>query len=145
MIKGLAGGPGVVVDGGSTSLPWTSQNASDAFGGVLRISGGDIQYYSNGTWISLASSYATVRLDPSTESVIKWARDKQAMEASEKASRDYMIRRAAEFPSLEKALQAVERAEGIHHQVVKDAIANFHLMDKIAGQSNDNSPDAMQS
>lgn len=137
MIKGLTGGPGVIVDGGSTALPWTNQNPSDSFGGVLRISGGDIQYYNSGAWNSLASSYATVRLDASVEAVLNWARDKMAFEASEKAARAYMERRALEFPGLQKALEAVHRAEDAQGEAIRDAIANFHILDKIAGKADD--------
>lgn len=135
MIKGLAGGRGVIVDGGGTAMPYTNQNANDSFSGVLRISGGDIQYYNNGAWSILPSSYATVNLDAGTESLLNWVRDKQAMESSEKVARDYMKRRAREFPALQKALEAVERAEANRDTEVKEAIANFHIMDKIAGDS----------
>jgi hypothetical protein len=139
MIKGLMGGRGVVVDG-NTTLPWTSQNANDSFSGLVRINGGEFQYYSNGTWQSLPSSYATVNLDASTESIVNWVRDKQAMEASERAARQYMERRAMEFPSLQKALEAIDRAEDAKDQAVRDAIANFHILDKIAGKAEDNIP-----
>ena len=137
MIKGLAGGRGVIVDGGATSLPWTNTSSGDTFSGVLRISGGEIQYYNSGAWTTIPTSYATVNLDYSVETVINWARDKMAKEASDKAARDYMERRAKEFPALAKALEAVEKAESIRNQELTDAIANFHILDKIAGEQVD--------
>ena len=132
------GSSGVIVDGGNNTLPWTSQNANDSFSGLIRISGSDLQYYSNGAWNNLPTSYATVRLDAGVESVMNWVRDKQAMEASERAARQYMERRAMEFPSLQKALEAIDRAEDAQGAAVRDAIANFHILDKIAGKDDDN-------
>ena len=67
MIKGLTGGPGVLVSGGNTALPYVNQNSSDSFSGLLRIWGNDIQYYTNGVWNTLPSSYASVTLDASAE------------------------------------------------------------------------------
>lgn len=140
MIKGLMGSQGVIVDGGNNSLPYHSLNPSDSFSGLLRLSGSDIQYYNNGAWNNLPTSYATVRLDAGVESVMNWVRDKQATEASERAARQYMERRAMEFPSLQKALEAIDRAEDDRGQAVRDAIANFHILDKIAGQAEDSVP-----
>jgi hypothetical protein len=134
MIKGLTGGRHVVVDGGSTSLPYVNQNSPDSFAGLLRIYGSDLQYYQNGAWVTLNTSYATVGLDGSSDAAIKWAQSKMAFESSEIAARDYMKRRAREFPSLQKALESVERAEANRDSEVKEAIANFHLLDKIAGE-----------
>jgi hypothetical protein len=137
MIKGLIGGPGVIVDGGSTSLPWTNQNVNDSFSGLIRLSGGEFQYYNAGAWVNLPSSYATVRMDAGVESLLNWVRAQQAMESSERAARQYMERRATEFPSLQKALEAIDRAEDAQGQAVRDAIANFHILDKIAGKADD--------
>ena len=137
MIKGIMGSNGVIIDGGATSLPYVNQNSNDSFSGLVRIHGTDLQCYQNGAWISIPSSYATVRLDASVDSVLNWARDKMAFENSEKASRNYMKSRAMQFPSLQKALEAVERAEAERDSEVKEALANFHLLDKIAGQDAD--------
>jgi hypothetical protein len=134
MIKGLQGGPGLFVDGGSTALPYVNQNSSDSFSGVMRIYGSDIQYYQNGAWVTLPTSYATVRMDGSTESALNWAKAQMAKEGSDYVARQYMRDRAKLFPSLEKALEAVERAEENRDIEVKRAIENFHVLDKIAGQ-----------
>lgn len=128
------GSNGLIVDAGNTALPYVNQNSNDSFSGLVRISGNDLQCYQNGTWINIPSSYATVRLDASVDSVLNWARDKMAYENSEKASRNYMKSRAVQFPSLQKALESVERAEADRDNAVKEAIANFNLLDKIAGQ-----------
>lgn len=118
MIKGVMGTTGVIVDGGNTSLPYHSPNVGDGFSGVLRLSGSDIQYYSNGAWTSLPTSYATVRLDPHTDSLLKWC----------EAQRTMAFRRtemAAQHPALEKALAAIQRAEDNY-----DILAKFVENDK---------------
>lgn len=135
MIKGITGGRGIVVDGGATALPYVNQNSSDSFSGLLRIWGSDLQYYQNGSWTTLPTSYATVGLDGSSDLAIKWVQDKMAHEQSERASREYMKRRAKEIPALQKALESIERAEANRDQEVKEAIANFHILDKIAGDT----------
>ena len=119
MIKGLMGASGVVVDGGNTSLPYHSSQHGDSFSGVLRISGTDIQYYNNGSWTNLATSYATVRLDPHTESLLKWC----------EAQRTMSMRRldlAAKHPQLVPALEAIKRAED-----------NYEILAKFVENDND--------
>jgi hypothetical protein len=51
--------------------------------------------------------------------------------------------RAKLFPSLQKALEAVERAEADRDIEVKRAIENFHVLDKIAGQPVDDNAGMM--
>jgi hypothetical protein len=143
MIKGLQGGPGLYVDGGNTALPYVNQNSSDSFNGVMRIYGSDIQYYQNGSWVTLPASYATVKLDGSTESALNWAKSQMAKEGSDYSARQYMKDRAKLFPSLQKALEAVERAEADRDIEVKRAIENFHVLDKIAGQPVDDNAGMM--
>lgn len=122
MIKGLTGSTGVVVDAGNTSLPWINQNDANSFQGLLRIRGSDIQYQDNGVWNTLPSSYATVRLDPHTESLLKWC----------EAQRTMALRRtelASKNPALMKALEAIKRAEDNY-----ELLAKFVEHDSEAGQ-----------
>jgi hypothetical protein len=134
MIKGLMGGTGVVVDGGNTSLPYVNQNSSDSFSGLIRIHGSDLQYYQNGAWINLPTSYATVRLDAGTETAISWAKAKQILEAEELSKRWAKERRAKEHPSLSIAWDAVIEAEANRDTEVKKAMENFDLLDKLIGE-----------
>lgn len=118
MIKGLMGTSGIVVDSGNTSLPYVNQN-DNSFQGVMRVRGNDIQYFDNGVWNNIPSSYATVRLDPATESLLKWC----------EAQRTMAIRRtemAAKHPALEKALAAIKRAED-----------NFDILEKFVENDTD--------
>ena len=112
MIKGLQGIGGVQVDAGNTSLPYVNQNPSDSFTGLLRLYGSDIQYYNNGTWNSLPTSYATVKLDAGTESLLKWCEAQRTMSFKR-------LEAASKNPALMKALENIKRAED-----------NFDLLEK---------------
>ena len=131
MIKGLTGADGVFVEGGNTSLPYHSPSQGDSFSGVLRLNGTDIQYYSNGTWINLPTSYATVRMD---SSITSWVRDKQAREQEQKKELEYLKRRSEEHPSLKKAYEAIIRAEERLNRDIDKAVEDFKLLDKLVGE-----------
>ena len=125
------GSDGVFVEGGSTSLPYVNQNSSDSFSGVMRIWGSDIQYYQNGAWVTLPTSYATVRMD---SSILSWVRNKQAKEAEQQKELEYLKRRAEEHPSLKKAYEAIIRAEERLNRDIDKAVEDFKLLDKLVGE-----------
>ena len=131
MIKGLMGADGVFVENGNNSLPYHSPSQGDSFSGVLRLNGTDIQYYSNGNWINLPTSYATVRMDSSINS---WVREKQAREQEQKKELEYLKRRAEEHPSLKKAYEAIIRAEERLNRDIDKAVEDFKLLDKLVGE-----------
>ena len=131
MIKGLMGADGVFVENGNNSLPYHSPSQGDSFSGVLRLNGTDIQYYSNGSWINLPTSYATVRMD---SSITNWVRDKQAREQEQKKELEYLKRRSEEHPSLKKAYEAIIRAEERLNADIDKAVADFKLLDKLVGE-----------
>lgn len=133
MIKGLTGSGGVIVDSGNLTLPYVS-SSSDNFTGLLRISGTDIQYYQNGAWTTLPSSYANIRLDPSTDSLLQWCRTKQIEENSRQSARENMERKAKTHPSLEKAFEAIQRAETARDEEITKAHENFLILEKLIGQ-----------
>lgn len=111
------GGQGVVVNGGNTSLPYV--NMSNAYGnsgnpmqGMMRINGTDIQVFDGSSWMNLAASYATVELNGETQAILQWAREQR----DKQYKRQELIKKN---PALQKALEAIERAE-----------ANFDLLEK---------------
>ena len=107
------GSGGIVVDGGNTSLPWTSSNDGDSYQGMLRMRGSDIQYYDKGVWNTLATSYATVKLDASTENLLQWVREKQAEDLAFKAliaDHHHPAVRLAQ-KNLEEAMNAVKKSQ----------------------------------
>ena len=131
MIKGLMGSDGVFVEGGNNSLPYHSPQQGDSFSGVLRLNGTDIQYYNNGMWINLPTSYATVRMD---SSITSWVREKQSREQEQKKELEYLKRRSEEHPSLKKAYEAIIRAEERLNRDIDKAVEDFKLLDKLVGE-----------
>lgn len=125
------GSDGVFVEGGNTSLPYHSPQQGDSFSGVLRLNGSDIQYYNNGVWTNLPTSYATVRMDAS---ITSWVREKQTKEAEQKKELEYLKRRAQEHPSLAKAYEAILRAEERLNSDIDKAVEDFKLLDKLVGE-----------
>lgn len=133
MIKGLNGGTGVIVDSGNVSLPYVSPSSSDGFSGVMRISGNEIQYHQNGAWQTLPSSYATVRLDGATEMLLNWVRLKQSEEYSRQQARENLEKKAKTHPSLQKAFEAIKRAESKRDKEVAKAQEDFLILEKLIG------------
>jgi hypothetical protein len=131
MIKGLMGSDGVFVENGNNSLPYHSPQQGDSFSGVLRLNGTDIQYYNNGTWTNLPTSYATVRMDPS---ITAWVREKQTKEKEQQKELEYLKRRSEEHPSLKKAYDAIIRAEERLNADIDKAVEDFKLLDKLIGE-----------
>jgi phosphopantothenoylcysteine synthetase/decarboxylase len=76
MIKGLQGSGHVVVNDGDTSVPYVNSNPNNPMQGMLRLNGTNMQVFDGSTWMTLSTSYATVALNPTTEEVIDWARQK---------------------------------------------------------------------
>ena len=80
MIKGLAGGVGVRVSGGDTSVPYISITNENPIQGMVRVWGSDLQVFDSTSWKTLPSSYATVTLDEYTLGLLDWARMKKMEE-----------------------------------------------------------------
>ena len=131
MIKGLMGQDGIFVDSGNTALPYHTPQQGDSFSGVIRLNGSDLQYYSSGVWVTLPTSYATVKMDAS---IVSWVRQKQTEERKHKDELEAMQRRAKEHPSLAKAYEAIERAERELNAGIDRAVENFKVLDKIIGE-----------
>jgi hypothetical protein len=112
MIKGLAGATGITVAGGNTSLPYVSQSSTNPMQGMIRIWGSDMQVFDGNSWMNFSSSYATVSLDPETQDLLTWARTQRQLDLNRKTL-------IAANPALEKAYQAIQRAE-----------ANFDILAK---------------
>jgi hypothetical protein len=113
MIKGLSGSVGIDVSGGNVSIPYIGPNHNNPVQGMIRINNTDMEVFNGTGWQTLNTSYATVSLDDDTQSLLQWARKERTRQIDRE-------RKAQEHPSLQKALEAIERAE-----------ANFDLLDKI--------------
>jgi len=141
MIKGLMGSDGLFVENGNTTLPYINQNSNNPMQGMIRISGTELQVFDGTAWINLPSSYATVRMD---SGIVNWVRDKQAKEVEQQKELDYLKRRAKEHPSLEKAYEAIIRAEERLNADIDKAVEDFKLLDKLVGEERDNAGVEMQ-
>jgi hypothetical protein len=119
MIKGLTGGKGTVVSGGSYSYPYIPMNSNNPIQGMLRLNNQDMQVFDGASWLTVGASYASVDLDADTQSLLEWARTERAKQAV----REERIRNN---PALKKAYEAIQRAE-----------ANFDILDKIVGDELD--------
>jgi hypothetical protein len=112
MIKGITGGPNLVVTGGSVNMPYVNTNTNNPMQGMVRINGNDMQVFDGSSWVSMASSYTTVSLDEETQGLLQWARTQRQLDLNRKT----LIKNN---PALEKAYEAIQRAE-----------ANFDILSK---------------
>jgi len=104
MIKGLIANQGIVVAGGTPSLPYVSQNNSNPMQGMIRIWGSDMQVFDGTNWTPLYSSFPTVGLDPETQDLLQWARTQRQLELNRKTLIENNV-------AMAKAWAAVQRAE----------------------------------
>ena len=119
MIKGIMGSQGVVVSGGDTALPYIPMNSENPIQGMIRVSGNDMQVVNGSMWTHIATSYATVTLDPHTQDLLKWV----------EAQRNIAFNRmetVRQNPVLTKAYEAITRAE-----------ANFDILAKFVEHDDD--------
>ena len=98
------GNQGVRVSAGDVSTPYINNNSSNPMQGMIRLWGSDFQVFDGNTWIQLASSYATVSLDPDTQDLLLWARKQREQERA----RASLIENN---PALENAYKTILRAE----------------------------------
>ena len=111
MIKGLAGGIGITVSGGNTSVPYVNQNSNNPLQGMMRINGSDMQVFDGNSWMNINASYATATLDIDTLTLLEWARKKRAEEqAIEILASDHAAVRIAK-ENLNKVKAEIVRAE----------------------------------
>lgn len=120
MLKGIStSGRYLTVSGGSPSNPYISPGAAGA--GMMRYNPNMncIEVNDGNSWLQLQTNYATVELTPETESLLEWAR-------LERTKQRVMEDRIKKHPSLQKAYEAIQRAED-----------NFDILDKIIGDEGD--------
>jgi hypothetical protein len=104
MIKGISAGPGLVVNGGNTSVPYVTINNNNPIQGMIRINGSDMQVFDGMNWMNLSTSYATVELNGETQSLLQWAREKRNKELEYE-------RMARDNPAVQNAINVIKRAE----------------------------------
>jgi len=104
MIKGLAGGVGISVAGGNTSLPYVAMTTENPMQGMIRVWGNDLQVFNGTMWQDMNASYSTITLDKYTLEVLDWARMKRDEEIKLSAL-------AETHPAVKIALDNLNRAK----------------------------------
>lgn len=116
------GNNGIVVSGGNTAMPYVQMsngNMSNPMQGMLRINGSDMQVFDGTAWMNLSTSYATVELDPNTQSLLKWVEAQRTIAFNR-------MQAVEKNPALSKAYEAIARAE-----------ANFDILAKFVEHDHD--------
>jgi len=122
MIKGLTGTLGVTIaGGGTTTMPYVPQNASNPIQGMIRVNNQDLEVFTGSSWQVMSTSYASVGLDQDILDIVQWARKQRDKQLDRE-------RRIQNNPALQKAYEAIERAE-----------ANYEILDKIVGEDGNHS------
>lgn len=114
------GGTNVIVSGGSTSVPYVSQNNTNPMQGMIRVWGSDMQVFDGNAWMTMSTSYATVDLSADVQTLLQWAREQKIKQANREA-------RIKKNPALQKAFENIKRAEenfDLIDALVKDYIDN---------------------
>lgn len=102
MIKGIAGGQGIVVSGGSLSQPYIDSTRSSA--GMVRYISNNLEVYDGSTWQIIGSSYSMIELTPDVHELLQWAKAKR--------DEEYRIKELVrENPTLAAAQEAVQTAQ----------------------------------
>ena len=85
MIKGISGGRGIIVSGGTTSMPYVNMSSPSA--GMIRYNGNNqnLEVYDGTSWLTMSMNYAQMDLDADTQSLLEWARDKRNEEMANQA------------------------------------------------------------
>lgn len=104
MIKGLTGDAYVTVAGGSTSLPYVPMNNENPIQGMIRVWGSDLQVFNGSSWQAMNTSYATVSLGPSWQSVLSWAMTKMVEEQK-------LLEAAEKHPAVQIAMDNLDKAK----------------------------------
>jgi len=104
MIKGLAGGVGIKITGGDTSVPYINMNTEIPMQGMIRVWGTDLQVFGGTGWMKVPSSYATATLDGYTLELLEWARKKKMEE-------EVLLSLPNDNPAVKIARQNVNRAK----------------------------------
>ena len=119
MIKSIMSGPGINVQNATVNWPYITSNSSNPIQGMLRINNQDLQVFDGSTWMNVSMGYPTVELTGEVQSIIQWARE----ERNRQLERTRLVK---DNPALQKALEAIERAE-----------SNFDLIAKFVEHDNE--------
>ena len=103
MINSIIGGNNVVVNNGSSFMPYVKMSNPSA--GMTRYNGNNqsMEVYDGASWLQFASNHATIELTGTANAAITWALAKMSEEAQ-------LERLAAEHPAVKAAYENMKRA-----------------------------------
>lgn len=103
MIQNISGGPGIVVQGGSTTPIYLgpSQPGTAIPAGQVRYHNGMVEVYDGSCWRVVSQSYTNISLDIGMVEAIEWAREKMQEEKE-------LEELAKQYPILEDAMRDLE-------------------------------------
>jgi organic radical activating enzyme len=118
MIKGInSSSQYITIQGGNPMQNYFSPGAQGAGQMRYNTNSNNVEVWDGVTWKEMLTSYASVDLSHEAQSLLQWARQTRDKELA----RDARIR---DNPSLQKAYEAIQRAE-----------ENFDILDKIIGDT----------
>jgi hypothetical protein len=103
MIKSITGPGHVIVNGGSTFMPYV--NMSNPSAGMVRYNGTKeyMEVYDGASWLQIAANHVSIDLSGGANAAIMWAMSKMAEEAE-------LQKMAHEHPAVRAAYEAFKRA-----------------------------------
>lgn len=103
MIQNIAGGPGIVVQGGNSTQVYLqpSQPGTAIPAGQIRYHNNMIEVYDGSSWRAASQPYTNISLEPGMFEAIEWARKKMQEEKE-------LAALAKEYPVLEDAMRDLE-------------------------------------
>ena len=106
MIKGIIGGRGLVVGGGTTFQTYFNTSSSSLGTGNVRWnpSGQNLEAYDGSTWHVLQSSYTNIDLSPEIHEILDWARVERQRQAE-------YAELAKTHPAIADAMESIKDAE----------------------------------
>jgi hypothetical protein len=118
MIKGInSSSQYITIQGGNPMQNYFSPGAQGAGQMRYNTNSNNVEVWDGVTWKEISTSYASVDLSHEAQSLLQWARQTRDKELAREA-------RIRDNPSLQKAYEAIQRAE-----------ENFDILDKIIGDT----------
>lgn len=103
MINNITGMNNVVVNGGSSFMPYVNMNNYSA--GMVRYNGNNqsMEVYDGASWLQISGNHASIDLSGSANAAINWAMRKMAEEVE-------LEKLAQEHPAVKAAYENMKRA-----------------------------------
>jgi hypothetical protein len=118
MIKGInSSSQYITIQGGNPMQNYFSPGAQGAGQMRYNTNSNNVEVWDGVTWKEMSTSYVSVDLSYEAQSLLQWAKQTRDKELAREA-------RIRDNPSLQKAYEAVQRAE-----------ENFDILDKIIGDT----------